>query len=148
MVVTVPVFPVIERLRSGPFLERLQRSGKKWVVAVDGAGEPVLVIDSDGFVRDVLFGKAPFCPNSHCHRPVIIRERGVTLGDVITRLKVHPQYHSDDVIDDDIILYWAATGRRVITGADILGRLLRGIVQQDNVSYTKLTSACPKTKDE
>jgi hypothetical protein len=31
------------------------------------------------------------------------------------------------VIDEDIILLWGET-KRVITGADILGRLMRGIV--------------------
>ena len=38
--------------------------------------------------------------------------------------------HRDDhVIDRDVILLWGAE-RRVITGADLLGRLLKGIVRQ------------------
>jgi hypothetical protein len=36
----------------------------------------------------------------------------------------------DDVIDHDLILLWADE-KRVITGADILGRLLRGTSLQD-----------------
>jgi len=40
---------------------------------------------------------------------------------------VDPEHIEDDVIDEDIILVWGAE-RRIITGADILGRLLRGIV--------------------
>ena len=36
----------------------------------------------------------------------------------------------DDVIDDDLILIWTDE-KRVITGADILGRLLRGIALRD-----------------
>jgi len=34
----------------------------------------------------------------------------------------------DDVIDDDLILVWTAT-KRVITGSDLLGRLLRDIAK-------------------
>jgi hypothetical protein len=41
------------------------------------------------------------------------------------------------VIDEDIILFWDEQ-KRVITGSDILGRLLRGIVQQESVPFQKL----------
>ena len=51
-------------------------------------------------------------------------------GKVISRLRVHSKSDIDDVIDDDLILIWSSE-RRVITGADILGRLLRGIALRD-----------------
>ncbi len=41
---------------------------------------------------------------------------------------VNPEHCQDDVVDHDVILLWNET-RRMITGGDILGRLLRGIVQ-------------------
>jgi hypothetical protein len=34
---------------------------------------------------------------------------------------------SDATIDKDIVLLWTDDQKRVITGADLLGRLLRGI---------------------
>jgi metal transporter CNNM len=49
------------------------------------------------------------------------------LGDVIGRLRVVPEHPDDDVIDNDLILVWGSQ-RRIITGSDLLGRLLRGIV--------------------
>ncbi len=52
------------------------------------------------------------------------------LGDVIGRMTVSPERPDDDVIDNDLILVWGAQ-RRIITGADLLGRLLRGIVTLD-----------------
>ena len=58
------------------------------------------------------------------------------LGDIILRLKVHPTHADDDVVDEDIMLYWGET-KRIITGSDILGRLLRGIVKQKKVRYKK-----------
>lgn len=41
-------------------------------------------------------------------------------------MKVLPERPDDDVIHHDIILVWGAQ-RRIITGSDLLGRLLRGI---------------------
>jgi metal transporter CNNM len=48
------------------------------------------------------------------------------LGDVMGRLKVRQKHPEDDVIDNDLILVWGKQ-KRIITGSDILGRLLRGI---------------------
>jgi hypothetical protein len=52
------------------------------------------------------------------------------LGSVIGRMKVKAEHPEDDVIDNDLILVWGDQ-KRIITGADLLGRLLRGIVTQD-----------------
>ena len=49
---------------------------------------------------------------------------------MIGRMKVKPEHPEDDVIDNDLILVWG-TQRRIITGADLLGRLLRGIATID-----------------
>ena len=51
------------------------------------------------------------------------------LGAVVKRLQVDPESPEDDVIDADVILVWGAN-RRIITGADLLGRLMRGIVRR------------------
>jgi len=39
----------------------------------------------------------------------------------------------DDVIDQDIILFWGDK-KLVVTGSDILGRLLRGIVKLEKIN--------------
>ena len=41
-------------------------------------------------------------------------------------MKVTPERPGDDVINHDMILVWGEQ-RRIITGADLLGRLLRDI---------------------
>jgi metal transporter CNNM len=48
------------------------------------------------------------------------------LGDVIGHMKVCAERPGDDVIDNDLILVWGAQ-KRIITGSDLLGRLLRNI---------------------
>jgi hypothetical protein len=61
-----------------------------------------------------------------CHRPIVITDPGVPLGQVLGRFRACGEYLAGDVICEHVILVWGAE-RRIITGADILGRLLRGI---------------------
>ncbi|MFX0203381.1 MAG: hypothetical protein ACFFCW_45340 [Candidatus Hodarchaeota archaeon] len=96
-----------------------------------------MALNSDSFLRDALFGGGAFNPYVHCHRPIIIRNGEARLGETIPQLKVHPVHCDDDVIDEDIILFWGEM-KRVITGSDILGRLLRGIVETKDVCFEKL----------
>jgi len=122
----LPQFPEIKCESSDPFLQRIDRSGRKWIIITDPAGEPAFAMNSDAFLRDALFSPKTFTPLSHCHRPIIVRDVRKRLGSVIRLLKVEPTHPTDNVIDHDVILVWNRD-KRVITGADILGRLLSGI---------------------
>jgi hypothetical protein len=121
----LPVFPAFERHALDPFLLDVHRSGKKWVIIVDEDDAPVLVLNANSFLRDALFGKAVINAYNYCHRPVVVRDPRTLLGKVLLRLNLPGGSAEDDVIDQDLILLWADE-KRVITGADILGRLLRG----------------------
>jgi len=122
-----PVFPEFQRNASDPFIQKVHASGKKWVIITDEKEEPHLVLDSDGFLRAALIDEKPLQPYAFCHRPIIVKDPYTKVGSVIWRLKVKPETSEDDVIDDDVILVWSDERRVIITGADILGRLLRGI---------------------
>jgi hypothetical protein len=122
-----PVFPDFSRSASDPFIQLVHASGKKWVIITDESGEPQLVLDSDGFLRAALIDEKPLQPYAFCHRPIVVKEAFTKLGNVIWRLKVRPETAEDDVIDNDVVLVWSKDKKVIITGADILGRLLRGI---------------------
>jgi len=124
----LPVFPKITFLPSDEFLKQVQSSEKKWVIIVDETNEPRMALNSDSLLRDALFKSSTFDPNLYCHRPIIIKDPQVRIREVLPKFKVHPVRSDDDVIDEDLILFWN-TEKKVITGSDILGRLLRGIVQ-------------------
>ncbi len=128
-----PVLPKFERSPSDPFLRRLDASGKKWVIFVDGSGHPSLVLDAHHFLRDALFDEISVDPEAYWHRPIIVTDAQARLGDVIGRMKVKPEHSEDDVIDNDLILVWGKQ-KRIITGADLLGRLLRGIATRETKS--------------
>jgi len=120
--------PAFASSTSDPFLRRVQASGRKWVILTDAQNEPHLVLDADGFLRAALFGESDL--HTYCHRPILVHDPRMPLGEVIRRLRVHPRDVNDDVIDDDLILLWGDQ-KRVITGADLLGRLLRGIARRE-----------------
>ncbi|HEX4408970.1 MAG TPA: DUF21 domain-containing protein [Xanthobacteraceae bacterium] len=119
------ILPKFDRAPSDPFLRQLDASGKKWVIVTDLKGEPVFVLDSHHFLRDALFNELE-APTAYWHRPIIVRNGQTRLGDVIGRMTVTPQRPDDDVVHHDLILVWGDQ-KRIITGSDLLGRLLRDI---------------------
>jgi hypothetical protein len=124
------IFPSRDDPDFNLLLEKMALSSKKWVIVVDEAEEPALAIDSGSFLRDAIYGKKEFNPYRYCHHPIIVHDSQEKIGNVLHRLTVYPVDSEDDVIDDDLILYWNKEDpdKLIITGSDILGRLLRGIV--------------------
>ena len=122
----MPVFPDFESDANDAFLSSINRSGKKWVIIVDQQDQPCMVLNANAFLRDAIFSKQPIRPYTYCHRPVIVTDVKTLLGKVLSKLKVNEKAGDDDVIDNDLILIWSSE-KRVITGTDILGRLLHGI---------------------
>ena len=124
----LPQFPAFTGTTDDPFLRRVNKSGRRWVVIVDESDTPLLMLDADGFLRHMLFHDGNRNPYIYCHRPVIITDRQAPLAEAINRLQFDSD-SQDDLIDNDIILVWGKE-HRIITGADILGRLLRGVLKR------------------
>jgi metal transporter CNNM len=127
MRVDLPVVPEVVRDRTDSFINQVDASGKKWVILTDLSGTPRLLLDADGYLRSALLGKESLDPYANCHRPVIVNDDQEPLGRVIAELKKGMEPSGDVAIAKDIVLLWTANHRRIVTGADILGRLLRGI---------------------
>lgn len=131
----LPVFPKIKPEKDDPFLQSVNASGKSWVVITDSNHEPRLVLSADDFIREAIFDPDQFNPYRHCHRPILDKESDTKLGALIQRYQVRHGRIGDDIIEDDVILLWAEE-KRVITGTDILGRLLRGIARPPDSGTT------------
>jgi len=131
--IDLPILPSSRPDATDAFIREVNSSGRKWVILANLDGEPLLLLNSDEYLRDALIhdmasdGGAPFDPYVYCHRPIIVRDPQKPLGEVMAELKSGLTADSDTAIPNDIILLWAPGHRRVVTGADILGRLLRGI---------------------
>lgn len=129
-----PVLPPFQRHADDPFLRQIEASGRKWVIITDPQGEPCLALDAHRFLRGALLHGDTFNPGTCWHKPIVVHKPNTPIGQVVAHLKVHPQSPEDDVVDEDFILLWGPTGKRVITGSDLLGRLLRGIVSRSGES--------------
>ncbi len=129
--VDLPVIPPFRNDPDDPFVRAVARSGRKWVILTDGDERPLLVLDADEFLRNALLKQKDFDPYDCCHRPVVVRNPKTPVGRILRRLRVEAMAPEDDVIDEDLILLWADDHRRIITGADLLGRLMRGIVRRE-----------------
>ncbi len=138
----VPEWPRFESASHDPFLQSVHVSGRKWVIIVDSAGRPYAVLDAHRFLRDVLFAKAPRNPTQYLHRPIITNDERTPLGALIGRLTVPARHDADDVIENDVILLWGRQ-RRIVTGADLLGRLMRGIAQRRSDSASPTVEHLP-----
>lgn len=128
----LPVIPEIERNANDPFLKQLHASGHNWVIVTDMDDEPRLIIDADGFLRSAIFDQEKnFDPYHYCHRPLVVRNINTPIGDIIPYMKGSASYdkYHDGEIEHDVVLVWGED-KRIITGADILGRLFKGIVHQ------------------
>jgi metal transporter CNNM len=125
-----PVFPEPTDGGVDPFLESVEVSGKKWVVITSPSSEPLLVLNANRFLRAIRSGQEA-APARFCHRPVVIRDPATSLETVLPMLKVERMTAGDDVVDHDVVLVWGDE-RRIITGSDLLGRLLRGIARLES----------------
>jgi len=127
------VLPEFKRSPDDPFLRQVDASGMKWVIITDAAtGEPAFVLDAHHFLRDALFGQLETDTSAYWHRPIVVRDTKAKLGDVIGQMRVVQETPDDDLIENDLILVWS-TRKRIITGSDLLGRLLRGIATVEPV---------------
>ena len=123
-----PVFPKFTNQHHDLFLRKINESKEKWVIFIDEHVKPSYIMDADGFLRAALFDAKLPNPEEYIHKPIIIKDSSMKLGEIIHLLNLNPKHAEDDVIDNDVILLWSDV-KQVITGADILGRLLRGIVK-------------------
>ncbi|WP_339670265.1 hypothetical protein [Dasania marina] len=132
----LPVFPDFTPQLDDVFLQAVHRSGKKWIVIIDEHKRPYSILNAHVFLRCML-AKLPVSAQDYCHKPIVVTDAHAQLGSVLSELKVYPEHQADDVIDNDIILYWGDQ-RRIISGSDILGRLLKGIVRRDEVGVIRV----------
>jgi metal transporter CNNM len=129
----LPIIPGITGSPDDPFLKQLHASGHKWVILTDEEDQPRLIMDADGCLRAAIFDiEHDFSPYDFCHRPLIVRDINTPVGDIIPHIKsssAHDKHHDGD-IENDVVLVWTEQHKRIITGADLLGRLLKGITHQ------------------
>ncbi|MFA9392014.1 MAG: DUF21 domain-containing protein [Prolixibacteraceae bacterium] len=121
------IFPQYTNNPENDFIQKINSSGEKWVIFTNENNDPKLALDADDFIRSEIFCTHCKGIESYCHEPLIIRDDNLNLGMVIKMLKAKSDIDSDLPLEKDIIIFWNEKHKRIVTGADILGALLKGI---------------------
>lgn len=120
-----PVFPAVRRSPDDPFLRRITASRKKWIVLVDAAEQPRLLLNANAFLRDFVALGLDVAPGGYCHRPAVATRPTETLDRALGLLATHRE--ADAGHDETVVLLWSPKEKRVITGSDVLRCLLSGM---------------------
>ena len=127
----LPVIPELDSPEGIAFLDSLKKITKKYIIITDEKDVPQLVIDAEAFVFDHFAGRSEHDIYKHAHRPVTVTDPEATVESVLHQFVVDAEHKNDRVIDRDVILFWTHSEKAILTGADILGRLLQGIARRE-----------------
>jgi hypothetical protein len=109
------------------FAQHLSSTPHQWIILTDKDYYPAFALDSDAYLRSVYCAVDEVIdPFLYCHRPLILTDPKTRLGAVLQLMKAETEVQSDMPLKQDLILLWKEE-KRIVTGADILGRLLKGI---------------------
>lgn len=113
------------------FVESLKKHPSLWAVITGDRGVPQLVLDTNQYMSALFTAESEVDIYAYCHRPIVVEDKGTTLDDVLGEFVVEASDKDDHVVDRDVVLFWTDGEKRIVTGADIFGRLLRGIARRE-----------------
>ena len=106
---------------------RIRQTSYRWFILTRDDGTPAWALDSHALLRAInMDDSEPDDLGPYCHRPFVISDQQIRLGEVIAQFKSGQPAQSDAPFPRRIILYWGEE-KRIITGSDIMGRLFKGI---------------------
>ena len=126
----LPIIPGPDEPDGKKFVDAISELHVKWAIVTDESDEPRLVLETDRYLREVLSGTSTADVYCYCHRPIVVTDPEATLDGVLDQFVVEADHAGDHIVDQDVIVFWTDTSRRIVTGADILGRLLQGIAKR------------------
>jgi len=120
-------FPAFEAAGSDRFLRALHQPNRKWIVITGEDDHPRLVLNADTFLRSAMMDPAPVDPRDFCHEPLVVTDPRTKLEAVLSKLPLHARRPGRKLLHPGLVLLWTDSDKRVLTGADLLEYLLRGI---------------------
>lgn len=127
----LPELPSPSSSEGQELINQLKHHPCMWAVVVGSRGMPQLVINTRDYLS-ALYAKGEATDiYDYSHRPIVVSSPDVTLDSVLGEFVVEAEDQHDLVVDRDVVLYWTDDLKRIITGADIFGRLLKGIARRE-----------------
>jgi metal transporter CNNM len=126
----LPIIPPLNEPEGKSFTDSLKKNPYAWAIIMDEESHPVIVLDTNSFLTSLFIEGETTDVYHHCHRPIIVTDDNTHLDSVLGDFVVEAEHKDDHVVDNDVILFWTDDNKRIITGADIFGRLLKGIAKR------------------
>ena len=126
----LPEFPSLKTEKGQKFLDSLKVKPSMWRIIVDEENNPLIVLDTIEFLARYVIHGDDTDIYRFCYRLIITNDPNVTLDSVLGSFIVEADDQSDNVVDQDVVLFWGSKEKRILTGADIFGHLLRGIAKR------------------
>lgn len=127
----LPMIPKLDTEAGEKWVASLKKHPNHWAVILGERGIPMLVLNTTEYLSAIYADGMATNAYDFCHRPILVEDRTVTLDHVLGDFVVDARHVDDHVVDRDVVVYWTPAKKRIITGADILGRLLKGIARRD-----------------
>ena len=135
--------PSFQENRNDPFVRRVNDAGVPWVVLTDAENNPRYLLDADAFLRHCWLKQSETKLEDFCHTPLVVEDPEETLGLAIKRFEVAEERSEAGVIDNDVILFWNDDCQKIVTGADILAKLLQGVVKTPPLTSSQQSQETP-----
>jgi len=134
----LPTFPEVGTEEGRAWIESLKKHPNKWAIIVGEYGYPQLVLRTTNYLSALYANGDKASVYDCCHRPIVVDDEDGTLDDVLGDFVVEAEDVDDDVVDRDVVLHWTKSNKRIITGADIFGKLLSGIAKREDSSVSQI----------
>jgi hypothetical protein len=100
----------------------------KWVVITDTRHHPRLLLNANSFLRSVLMEGNAHDPMRHCHQPLVVTNAETKLETVLLgEIQLHARRPDGEGLHPTLALLWTPHDKCLLTGADLLEYLLRGV---------------------
>lgn len=127
----LPVLPEPSTDEGRDLIASLKGHSQRWAIIIGDRGNPQLVLNTTEYLSQLFSNGDDVDIYRYCHRPIVVEDSETTLDDVLGDFVVEASDKDDLVVDRDVVLYWTEDEKRIVTGADIFGRLLRGIARRE-----------------
>lgn len=126
-----PMFPDLNSEEGMELLDSLKNKPSMFRIITNEEDFPIAVLDTIEFLARYPIQGDETDVYRFCHRPIITEDATATLDTVLGSFVVEADDHKDNIVDQDVVLYWSKDSKRIMTGADIFGYLLRGIARRE-----------------
>lgn len=121
-----PCFPACSVDKEDQFLTQVMTSGAGWILLAPEGQSPCLAMDASAYLRATLSRDGATDPLEFCHEPILVHDESTRLVQVLGQFEHGDRY---EILVRHVVVLWA-NEKRIITGADILGYLMRGIARR------------------